>query len=107
MAVVPLTGFQPKIPPSSVLKRNTALPPPTGKLAVGLKTTPVGVECVPGGLPAGGGMVTTSDCGWPVLPLYNVERPVPLSATQKGLIGPAARPQGFTRCGSAIVPGTV
>src|SRR5215471_17304005 len=68
-----------------------------------LKITPVGADVVPAGLPIGGGMVTTS--GEAVgnalpFPLYNVETPVPLSATHQGVVGPCTNPQEFTRLGS-------
>jgi hypothetical protein len=45
---------------------------------------PVGVPRVPPGLPGAGGIVTKRFCSAPV-PSYNVEKPVPLSLTQKGL----------------------
>src|SRR5689334_16079550 len=39
--------------------------------------------------------------GW--LPsLYSVARPVPLSETQTGVVGPWDRPHALTRCGSVI-----
>ena len=59
-------GFQPEIVPSSVAKMKIlgfdAGPCGTGtaKSLVGLKTFPVGAAVVPAGLPAGGGIVTTS-----------------------------------------------
>src|SRR5262249_34993634 len=61
-----------------------------------LKTIPLGLEVVPAGLPAGGGIVTTSDCLAPA-PLYRVERPEWLSLIHHGLFGLAARPQGLAR----------
>ena len=57
-------GFQPEMVPSSVAKIKRlgpeVVPFVTTKSAVPLKTWPVGLAVVPGGLPAGGGMVTTS-----------------------------------------------
>src|SRR5262245_15650906 len=64
-----------------------------------LKTIPVGVEVVPAGLPAGGGIFTSSPSLAPV-PSYSVEKPVPLSLTHQGLVALAARPQGLTSFGS-------
>src|SRR5262245_22196851 len=104
-ALVALTaGLQPRIVPSSVTKRNGGDPDPElaemTKSPVSLKTIPVGVP--PVGL-VGVGMVTTSGeargkaCP---RPLYSVDTPPLLSATQKGVVGPKARPQGLTRLGS-------
>src|SRR5689334_5045585 len=73
------------------------VPSETTKSVVPLKTAPVGLEG--SGSPCGAGMVTTSDWGSPAA-LYNVERPVPLSATHHGVVGPAAIPQALTRFGS-------
>ena len=42
----------------------------------------------------------------PVLPLYNVDVPVPLFATHHGLPPLATRPQAFTRSGSTKSAGT-
>src|SRR6266567_1946834 len=100
-------GFQPDIVPSSVAKmKRPGLFPETAKSLVPLKTLPVGAEIVPGGLPPGGGMVTTSCIGgeptWTAVPspLYTVDTPVPLSETHQGLVGLCDRPQELTRFGS-------
>src|ERR671934_1800674 len=113
--VASTVGLQPEIVPSSVSKMNRLGPecPPleTTKSLLPLKTVPVGADVVPGALPAGGGMVTTSGLasgnGWPA-PLYSVETPVPLSATQNGLVDDDVIPQALTRFGSVVWarPGT-
>src|SRR5436309_11862456 len=100
-------GFQPEIVPSSVLKMKRAAPDTpfleTTKPLVPLKTTPVGAATVPSGLPLGGGIVTTSGApggkGVPA-PLYSVMTPVPLSAIQKGVVGPCTMPHELTKLGS-------
>src|SRR5258706_55670 len=109
-------AFQPEIVPSSVLTMKRAgpeaAPLETTKPLVLLKTTPVGAATVPAGLPLGGGIVTTIGVpggggkGAPA-PLYSVLRPVPLSAIQKGVVGPCTMPQELTRLGScpAASPG--
>src|SRR3954468_12063926 len=60
-----------------------------------LNTWPVGAPL---------GTVNTSGAmlnGVPAVPpAYSVARPVPLSATHSGVVGPAARPHGLTRLGS-------
>src|SRR5258706_9661343 len=90
-------GFHPTILPSSVAKMNEdGLPGAALKNEVPLKMTPV---AVPPALPPGAGMVTFRAIG-PPLPLYSVERPDALSATQNGLVGEATMPQGFTSAGS-------
>src|SRR5712692_6106305 len=101
--------FQPDIVPSSVAKMNRLGPDilfsETTKPLVPLKTLPVGAAVVPAGLPAGGGIVTTSgELGgsgnaWPP-PLYKVATPAPLSDTHQGVVGPCDRPQGLSRFGS-------
>src|SRR5262245_33988595 len=107
-------GFQPAMVPSSVANRKKAgwgepsgLVPNEKLLGSPLNAVPGGALVVPSGLPAGGGMVTTS--GWATpWALYRVDRPVPLSATQNGPRGPSARPQALTRLGSVnrASPGT-
>src|SRR5258707_12271195 len=96
--------FQPEIVPSSVLKMNRAgpdvVPLETTKPLVPLKTTPVGAAVVPAGLLWGGGIVTTR--GGPggkgvAGPVYSVETPGPLSANQKGVVGPGTMAQALTR----------
>src|SRR6266446_136304 len=99
-ALAPKLTFQAAIVPSSVakIKRATALEA-TAKSVVLLNTTPVGA---PGGVPpAGGGIVTTSDCGVP-LPLYIVDKPAWLSDTQNGLLALLAIPHGLTRFVSVL-----
>src|SRR6266699_1390247 len=99
--------FQPDIVPSSVAKMNRLGPDrpfsETTKPLVPLKTLPVGDAVVPAGLPAGGGIVTTSGepggNAWP-WPLYKVDTPAPLSDTHQGVVGPCDRPQGLSRFGS-------
>src|SRR4051794_37485201 len=81
--VTPLTLKPPVAPPSP------------------LNTVPVGVPSAPSGLP-GIGMLTTSGliegAGLPEPgTLYSVDRPVPLSETQTGLVGASEMPQGLTR----------
>src|SRR5262245_52844263 len=100
-ALVELTAeLQLRIVPSSVTKRNGGELSEIKKSPVSLKTIPVGVP--PVGL-VGVGMVTTSGetrgkaCP---RPLYSVDTPPLLSATQNGEVGPKARPQGLTRFGS-------
>src|SRR5437016_11383490 len=95
-------GFQPEMVPSSVTNRKIAFRVGFSRIpVVALKTVPVGAA-VP--LPSGVGILTTRDCGTPVA-LYNVERPVPLSATHQGLPLPRASPQEFTRLGSTLMLG--
>src|ERR1700722_10211741 len=74
--------------------------PPTLKSVVVLKTWPSGAEG--GEPPAGGGIVTTSGTMAPVLPLYKVAKPVPLSETHQGLVAEDDNPHGLTRLGSVI-----
>src|SRR5690242_1195665 len=94
-AVVPAPEFHPATVPSSVTKRKVAgLPLGSPKSGVPLKTAPVGVPAEPAFAP---GIVTTSESGAPVLPLYSVDFPVPLSAAHQGLPELRASPQGFTR----------
>src|SRR5216684_8264636 len=91
--------------PSSVAKRNGGDPDlplaATTNSPVPLNTRPVGVPPPVGFV--GDGIVTTRGAAtgkaWP-RPLYSVETPLPLSATQKGEVGLNARPQGLTRFGS-------
>src|SRR5438445_13424759 len=87
--VLSTAAFQPEMVPSSVAKMKMAgaeLPfAETVKSDVPLKAIPVGAACVPGALPAGGGMVTTSgELGGKALPapLETVDTPAPLSAIQ-------------------------
>src|SRR5713226_1420670 len=95
--------FQPDIVPSSVAKMNRLGPDipfsETTKPLGPLKTLPVGAAVVPAGLPAGGGIVTTSGTAVPS-PLYKVATPAPLSDTHQGLVGLCDRPQGLSRFGS-------
>src|SRR5205809_336974 len=94
--------------PSSVSKMNTALPDRscafTTKPPLPLKTRPVGAA---GPGPEGTGIVTTSGTIDPA-PVYSVERPVPLSAIQTGLVALKSIPHAFTRRGSRVAaqPGT-
>ena len=97
-------GLHPEIVPSSVAKMKEALPecPPWETVkseAVELKTIPVGAAGP--AAPAGGGMATTRPSFVPA-PLYSVERPLPLSETQKGLVDEATIPHGFTRFRSTL-----
>src|SRR5262249_9025545 len=109
--VVLTAGAQAERVPSSVAKRNRAGPlwPPevTWNAPLPSKMAPVTAAVEPAGLPGGGGVGARGDRSCPVL-LYRVEKPVPLSATQKGPEGLAARPQGLTRWASvcAAIPGT-
>src|SRR5215468_4666333 len=98
-------GFQPRIVPSSVAKMKNDLPDmepwEIAKSFVALNTMPVGVP--PVGAP-GAGIVTTRGEG-PTgkacpFALYRVDRPDPLSETQKGEVELETRPQGLTRLGS-------
>src|ERR1700680_4462828 len=85
------------IVPSSVA--NMKCEPPKFA-ALGLKTCPVGAE---GGVPPfGGGTETTNGILSPA-PLYRVARPVRLSETQNGEVGPNDTPQGLTRSGSVVL----
>jgi hypothetical protein len=108
MATVGLAaGFHPEIVPSSVAKMKRAgLPGLSRKSPVLLDTWPVGVDTVPIGEPAGGGMVTTRGLptgkGCPA-PLYRVENPAPLSETQKGEVAEWDIPQGFFRFESVFM----
>src|ERR1700733_15842724 len=84
---------------------NTADLPSESKKSVGdeLKTIPVGLAV--GGVPVSadvGGIVTTKGILVPSA-RYNVDKPVPLSETQKGFplpTGLMVRPHGLTRFGS-------
>src|SRR5690242_12116971 len=69
--------------------------PPTGKaFGAELNTWPVGFA-------PGTGTVRASDTGPPLTPpVYTVAFPELLSATQMGVVGPAASPQAFFRFGS-------
>src|SRR6266705_7214714 len=86
-------GFQPRMRPSSLAKMNragpTAGPFRTTKLALPLKTMPVGPPAT----------ATTSARGTPSPP-YSLERSVPLLETHHGLVELAVMPQPFTRFGS-------
>src|SRR3954467_9333833 len=90
-ATVPFTdGAQPRTVPLSVENRNRAAPLApfwlTAKsVALPLKTVPVGEP----------GTETVSGTFAPV-PLYSVERLVPLSDAHHGVVGPALRPQPLT-----------
>ena len=68
------------------------------KSPVLLRITPVGAPCAP----FAPGMVTVVGTFVP-FPLYTVEVPVPLLATQSRPVGPKAMPHGFTRFGSIVV----
>src|SRR5437667_87785 len=94
-AIVPTEGAHAAIVPASVAKMKRAgAPGLASKSLLPLNTTPVGV---PGPTPPGaGGIVTTKDCGVPLV-LYRVETPVPLSETQKGEEPLDAIPHGLTR----------
>ena len=74
------------------------MPASTLKSVDPLKTIPVGAP----------GTLTTSPSLAFVLPLYSVERLVPLSLTHQGDVPLATIPQPFTRSGSrtAAAPGT-
>src|ERR1041385_3466867 len=61
-------------------------PPETTTPGLLLNTTPVGAP----------GTVTMSETLAPVLPLYSVERPLPLSATHQGEVALETRPQALT-----------
>jgi hypothetical protein len=66
-ALVP--EFQAEIVPSSLSKMKwAAVPGPFTRKSVAtlLLTMPVGADTKPAGLPFGPGMVTTSDCGFPM-----------------------------------------
>src|SRR6266516_8160220 len=107
-AVVGFTvGFQPRIVPSSVANKKRlgaeAAPLLTRKSAVALKTVPVGVPAVP----SGAGIVTVRGTFWSAV-LYSVDVPVPLLATQIGLVPLEDRPHGLTTLESVMAasPGT-
>src|SRR6266849_2753197 len=92
-SLVPSPLFQLAMVPSSVAKMKRLGPvvvPGTAKSEVPLKTAPVGVPMAPGGLPAGGGILTTrgdiEGKGCP-FPSYTVLTPALLSAIQKGPVG--------------------
>jgi hypothetical protein len=101
-------GLHAMICPPSEEKMNSAGPIPamdlTTKSLVGLNTWPVGLE-------SAGGRVNTAGTCWAVSPPglipYRVATLVPLSATQSGVVGPNASPQGFFRLGSTICAPTV
>src|ERR1700758_285370 len=83
--------------PSSLAKiKRAALGEPTPlfttKPVPPLKTSPVGLPCAP---PAPGTVKSTRTV--PVATLYSVDLPLPLSAIHQGVVGPATRPQAFTR----------
>ena len=92
-------GFQPRIWPPSVAKRNLAgpcaAPLVTTKSALPLNTVPVGWPATP-----------TSIENFAPLPPYSVDVLVALLATHHGVMGPAVMPQAFTRSGSSSVPPT-
>src|SRR4029450_6334667 len=89
MAVVPCAPFQPRTMPSSLSKRNSALPPVgSANPAVGLKTVPVGPPATE----------TTRPCFTPA-PLYSVDLSVPLSDTHHGLVALEGSPHGLPRSG--------
>src|SRR5262245_45105166 len=114
-AMIPLLkstfGAQPTMVPSSVAKIKRAEPEVVTPFVVSetmkpdppLKTMPVGVP--PVALPSGDGIFTPWD-GFMVrgilapVPVYKVETPALLSETQKGLVGPYAKPQGLSRLAS-------
>src|SRR6476620_2414995 len=95
-------GFQPLMMPASLSKMKMALPERscdfTENFPVPLNTRPVGADCAPD--PEG--ILTTNGTMLPV-PVYNVESPVPLSATQAGLPPLKSKPQAFTRFGSVVL----
>ena len=99
-------GDQPEMSPSSEAKMNRAAPAAvpllTTKSLEPLKTMPVGA---PGSLADADGTVTTSDSMFP-RPSYSVDLPVPLSATQMGLVALNAMPQPFLRLSSRCSAGT-
>src|SRR5215472_17035281 len=101
-AVIKCTfGFQPRIVPSSVAKMKKDLPElefwEITKSFVALNTMPVGVP--PVGAPGAGIVTTRGDPTGKASPfaLYRVDRPDPLSETQKGEVELETRPQGLTR----------
>jgi hypothetical protein len=94
-----LVSVQAEMVPASESKMNLAgIRPmfvPSLKPFEALNTWPVGAPI---------GTVNTSGTmpngAPPVPPEYSVARPVPLSATHSGVVGPVARPHGLTRLGS-------
>src|SRR4029077_5460166 len=111
-----MVGFQPTIKPSSVAKIKIAGADACPLLTLNsllvprvmFHTTPVRDPRVD---PGAGGISTTSGFwgvgkSWP-RPLYSVERPVPLSLIQNGLVPSCTRPHPLTRCGLvfAATPG--
>src|SRR5262249_7615462 len=105
-------GLQPLRVPSSVANMNKLEPDvapfDTRKpLPDSLNTFPSGAAVVPAGEPGGRGMVTTNGLVT-VAPeiTYTLAKPVPLSEIQKGPVGLAEMPQGFTRLASVwLAPG--
>src|SRR5207244_3673204 len=95
-------GLQPLRVPSSVANINRlepeVVPSDTRKpLLDSLKTFSSGAAEVPAADPGGGGMVTTNGLVTVVPEIeYTLARPVPLSEIQKGPVGLAEMPQGFT-----------
>src|SRR3954453_23033030 len=101
-ATVPFTdGVQPRTVPLSVENRNRAAPLDpfwltTKSVALPLKTVPVGE---PG--------TETGSATFAPVPLYRVERLVPLSDAHQGVVGPALKPQPLTSAASvedAVTP---
>ncbi len=91
-AAVPKGGRQPEIVPSSLAKMNKSLLNPS----VPLNTCPVGVPAP--GIETSKDFFTT--CVMPeesLVTAYNVESPLPLSLTQKGVGAPKDMPHAFTR----------
>src|SRR5215472_11892632 len=99
MPCVPSTpGFQPEIVPSFVAQMKRAgadaVELLTTKSTVPLDTMPVGLEVCPAGAAAGLGMDTTGRTVESTAVMsYDVETPVPLSATTNGLVVDAAMTQ--------------
>src|SRR5204862_1073169 len=89
------SGFQPRIVPLSVAKRNTD----GSEAPLWLTTNPdVPLKTVPVGAPL---TLTISGSGWPE-PSYSVDVSVPLFATHHGVVGPDTRPHAFFRLGSVV-----
>src|SRR5438132_9724958 len=80
-----------EIVPSALAKIKRAVP------CKGITNPLVPLNTMPVGAP---GTDTTRGTFAPVLPLYNVDFAVALSATHQGLVGLAVRPHAFTRSGS-------
>src|SRR5690242_3896713 len=99
VGLFPLIDAQVEIVPSSAAKRNWVGVPRTRKSwAVGLNTTPVGLD---GGVfPEGSGMPTTSGIAGAPEGANTFAVPRTLSATEKGCPGSNERPHGLSRPGS-------